>query len=210
MRMWYGRAGLLWWCWFVSVAHADGLQRLDDFLRNVQSFQGRFTQVVSGPPRQGEVLGRRKTSSGDFAISRPNKFRFDYIKPFGQNLVSDGQTLWVYDADLDQLSQRRLAEVMSGTPAVLMAGAGLAELEKVFRLANDPSREKGWEWVRAIPKASETTIQQVRLGFELLPDATVELRVIEVSDSFGQISRMEFADTQRKPVPAARFVFRRP
>lgn len=188
-------------------ARADGMEALDRFLRTVHAAQGQFTQVVTSPPKAGESVGRRKHSSGEFAFARPNKFRFDYRKPFVQNLVSDGHHLWIYDADLDQLTQRRLAEVMQGTPAVLLAGAGLAELRKHFDLRNETPRDSA-QWVRATPKLRDSALQSVVLGFD---GASGDLRVLEVLDGLGQVSRTEFSGLRLNPaLSQSLFVFRKP
>ena len=87
------------------AARADGLESLEQFVRNVASGQARFTQVVTAPARDG-LAAKTRASSGSFAFARPHRFRFDYRKPFEQTIVADGQTLWMYDADLNQATAR--------------------------------------------------------------------------------------------------------
>ena len=188
-----------------GLAHADDMQALEHFLKHVQFARGQFTQVVTSPPKQGETVGKRKTSSGEFAIARPNKFRFDYKKPFEQLMVSDGQTLWVYDADLQQLTQRKLAEVVSGTPAVLLTGSNRAELEKSFVLKSLPDKD-GLQWVQATPRAKDTSIASVELGFE--SGSTGRIAALNVLDGFGQVSQMKLMQVSYEAVPAQLFVYR--
>ena len=83
---------VLAWPFVAASAWADGLQRLEDFVRTVSSGRADFTQVVTAPAREGQAA-RTKTSSGTFEFSRPNRFRFVYRKPFDQTIVADGQTL---------------------------------------------------------------------------------------------------------------------
>lgn len=188
-----------------GVAHADGLQALEYFLKHVQSAKGQFTQVVTSPPKQGEMVGKRKTSSGEFAIARPNKFRFDYTKPFEQLMVSDGQTLWVYDADLQQLTQRRLSEAITGTPAVLLTGSSLVELQKSFTLKSLPDKD-GLQWVQATPRTKETSIVSVELGFD--QGSAGRIAALNVLDGFGQLSQMKLSQVSFGVVPAEQFVYR--
>jgi outer membrane lipoprotein carrier protein len=192
-------------CCAANFAHADGLQALENFLRTAQYAQGQFTQVVINPPKNGETVGRRKTSSGKFAIARPNKFRFEYQKPFEQLMLSDGQTLWIYDVDLQQLTQRKMADVMQGTPAVLLTGSSLKELEKYFVLTAQADRD-GLQWVQAKPRARETTISEVMLGFE--PNGAGKIVALNVTDSFGQISQMKLSNVSYESVGAQQFVFK--
>ena len=103
-------------------AWANGLESLESFVKTVASGRADFTQVVTAPSREGQVA-RSKTSSGSFEFSRPNRFRFVYRKPFEQTIVADGQTLWLYDVDLNQVTARKQSVVLGSTPAALIAAA---------------------------------------------------------------------------------------
>lgn len=177
-------------------AHASGLQRLENFVRTVRSGQAEFTQVVTSPARQGQAP-RVKTSSGKFEFLRPNRFRFDYAKPFVQTIVADGQTLWLYDQDLNQVTARKQSQALGSTPAALIASAAdLKALQGDFELVDVPDSE-GLEWVQATPRAKDSSLQAVRVGFK--GDA---LAVLEVLDSFGQKSVVRFTALQANPALA--------
>ena len=123
-----------------SLARADGLQDLETFLREVKSAQASFTQVVTSPKREGEATVRSKTSSGRFEFQRPGRFRFEYTKPFEQTIVADGQTLWLYDVDLNQVTARKQQDALGSTPAALIAsGTDLKALGEVFELKAAPA-----------------------------------------------------------------------
>jgi outer membrane lipoprotein carrier protein len=187
-------------------ARADGMQALDQFLQTVQYAQGSFVQVVTSPPRQGETVGRKKTSSGLFAISRPNKFRFEYQKPFEQLMLSDGRTVTIFDADLQQLTQRPLKDVMPGTPAVLLTGSNRSDLEKLFQLRNAPDRD-GMQWVVATPRTKDSTIVRIALGFASGAQGA-QINSFEVLDSFGQMSVMKLSQVSHAPVSDQQFVYK--
>ena len=168
-------------------ARADGLSDLESFLRQARQGRASFTQVVSAPRREGEATPRSKTSSGSFEFLRPSRFRFHYLKPFEQLIVADGQTLWLYDADLNQATARRQQEVLGNTPAALIATASdLKGLSSLFTLANAPDAD-GLQWVLATPKSRDGQLQSVRLGFR-----QGQLATLEMLDSFGQRSVMQF------------------
>lgn len=174
-------------------ARADGLSDLESFLRQARQGRASFTQVVTPPLRDGEAVARSKTSSGSFEFLRPSRFRFHYLKPFEQLIVADGQTLWLYDADLNQATARRQQEVLGNTPAALIATASdLKGLSALFTLVNAPDAE-GQQWVLATPKSRDGQLQSVRLGFR-----QGQLATLEMLDSFGQRSVMQFGplDTQ--------------
>ena len=139
---------------FALSAQASGLDSLEQFVKSAKSGRAEFTQVVTSPPRDGQTA-RSKTSSGTFEFARPNRFRFNYKKPFEQTIVADGQTLWLYDADLNQVTTRKQSEVLGATPAALIASApDLGALRKDFDLEAAGDKD-GLEWVQATPKAKE-------------------------------------------------------
>jgi outer membrane lipoprotein carrier protein len=189
-----------------SSAMADGLKALEIFLREVDSAQAGFTQVVTSPKRAGETVARSKASSGRFEFLRPNRFRFEYTKPFPQTIVADGQTLWLYDVDLNQVTARKQQEVLGSTPAALIAaGTDLKALSAVFDLKAAPAQD-GLEWLEAKPKAKDGQLQSVRVGFR-----AGQLAVLEIADSLGQRSVLSFNQWQdNAPLKAEQFRFTPP
>ncbi len=185
------------------------MESLESFVKSVKTGRADFTQVVTPPSRDGQAP-RIKTSTGTFEFSRPGQFKFVYKKPFEQTIVADGQTLWLYDFDLNQVTARKQAQVLNSTPAALIASASdLKALQADFTLAAEPEKDglkDGIEWVNATPKSKDNQVQSVRIGFR----AGV-LAVLEILDSFGQKSRMSFtAFTANMPLEAGTFQFKPP
>jgi outer membrane lipoprotein carrier protein len=176
---------------------AGPVETLRDFVQTVRSGQGRFTQTVTSPDGK-----RRKVSQGVFEFQRPNRFRFVYAKPFEQIIVADGQKVWMYDPDLNQVSVRRLSQALGATPAALLAGGSL---DQDFELAAQPPRD-GLEWVQATPRQRDGTIQTMRVGFR-----GKELAALEVLDPFGQRSLLQFPEFKAHAVvPPEQFRFTPP
>ena len=176
------------------AAHADAVDSLRDFVRDVKTGQAKFTQTVTSADG-----ARKKTSSGSFEFQRPNRFRFAYAKPFEQLIVADGQKVWIYDADLNQASSRKLAQALGSTPAALLAGGAL---DTEFDLKAEPARD-GLDWALATPKAKDGPFQSMRVGFK-----GKELAAVEITDSFGQRSRLVFSEFgSNVALPADRFRF---
>lgn len=174
--------------------HADAVDTLRDFVRDVKSGRAEFTQTVMSPDG-----AKKKTSSGRFEFQRPNRFRFDYLKPFQQQIVADGQKVWIYDADLNQASSRRITQAIGATPAALLAGGNL---EQDFTLKAEPSTG-GLDWALATPKASDGPFQRMKVGFR-----GKELAAVEIVDSFGQTSLLQFTGFAANPaLPESTFRF---
>ena len=186
-----------------------GLESLENFVKNTKSGRAAFTQVVTSPAKEGQAV-KTKTSSGTFEFLRPNRFKFVYKKPFEQSIVSDGQTLWLYDVDLNQVTARKLAQVMNGTPAaVIAAAADLKGLEADFTLAALPDKA-GLQWVQATPKTKDGQLQNISVGFKAT-DKGSELAALEILDSFGQRSLMSFSQFEVNPsLGATLFQFKPP
>ena len=191
------------------LARADGLQSLEGFAKTVQSARATFTQAVTSPTREGQAP-RVKNTSGSFEFQRPGRFRFVYNKPFEQTIVADGQTLWLYDVDLNQVSSRPQAEALGSTPAALVASApDLKALQGSFSLKSEPARD-GQQWVLATPKDAGGQIKSVRVG---LREGTrgPELATLDILDSFGQRSVISFTGFEANPaLPASTFQFKPP
>ena len=167
-------------------AQASGLDSLENFVKSAKSGRAEFTQIVTSPARDGQTA-RSKTSSGTFEFARPNRFRFNYKKPFEQTIVADGQTLWLYDADLRQVTTRKQSEALGATPAALIASApDLTALRKDFSLEAAGTKD-GLQWVQATPKTKEGQLHLVRIGFR-----GNDLVALEILDSFGQRSMLTF------------------
>ena len=188
---------------------ADGLESLGQFLKQARSGRAQFSQVVTSPSKAGQVP-RVKTSSGSFEFQRPGKFRFTYRKPFEQTLLADGQTLWLHDVELNQVTARKQTEVLSSTPAALLTSAAdLQALKADFQFAAEPDRD-GLQWVRATPLVADGQIRSVMVGLRRVA-AGPELAVLDVQDSLGQRSVLTFSAFELNPVLSGNtFVFKTP
>ena len=187
------------------AAQASGLDSLENFVKSARSGHAEFTQVVTGPAKEGQGA-RSKTSSGTFEFARPNRFRFDYKKPFEQVIVADGQTLWLYDVDLNQVTARKQSQVLASTPAALIAAApDLGALRKDFDLEAAGDKD-GLQWVQATPRVKDGQLHSVKVGFR-----GNELAKLEILDSFGQRSVLTFTKMELNvAVSPERFQFKPP
>ena len=169
-----------------SSAHADAVERFKAFVRSTQSARADFEQKVHG--RDGKVT---QQSSGSFVFLRPGRFRWTYAKPVDQLIVGDGERVWIYDRDLNQVTVRRLSRALGSTPAALLAGA--SEVEAAFELRDAGPRD-GLEWLEATPKEREAGFERVRMGF-----GAAGLEAMELVDHFGHTTVLRFSSFQRNP-----------
>jgi outer membrane lipoprotein carrier protein len=171
---------------FASAAAASGIDQLRAFVDGARTGKATFRQVVAG--KSGRVP---QASSGTFAFARPGKFRWSYDKPYAQLLVGDGDKLWIYDRDLNQVIIKKLDRALGATPASLLAGSNAFETNFVLI---DGGNSDGIEFVEAEPKSADTGFDHIRIGFkENLP------RTMELHDSFGQLTQLTFDTFERNP-----------
>ncbi len=167
-------------------AHGATLERLRAFVRDTQTARASFMQTVTD--KNGRVV---QQASGEFALSRPGKFRWSVDKPYQQLLVGDGERVWIYDPDLNQVVKRRNDQALGSTPAALLAGRD--DVEQAFEWRDLPPAD-GLDWLGATPKDKESTFSDIRLGFN-----ASGLAALEISDNFGQHTRITLAGLERNP-----------
>ena len=183
---------------FSGSAQAAALDKLKAFVEGTKSGRADFVQTVA--PKSGR---KTQNAAGSKMFSRPGKFRWTYDKPYYQLIVGDGEKLWVYDRDLNQVSVKKLAAALGSSPAALLAGDNA--LEKNFDLKEGGTAD-GIEWVDAQPKSQDAGFQFLRIGF--VGDT---LRAMELTDSFGQVTTIAFERFERNPpLPAGQFRFTPP
>ena len=180
-----------------TAVRADAVDRLRQFLETTKLLRADFSQTVL--PKNGR---KPQFSSGSMAIARPHKFRWQIEKPYTQLIVGDGEKVWLHDPELNQVTVKKQGAALAGSPAALLAGEGIAVLEKSFVL-KDAGLRDGLEWLDATPKNTDSGFEKVRIGF-----AGAELRAMELTDSFGQQTSLLFSKVEKNPaLPAATFRF---
>lgn len=179
-------------------AQGDGPTLLGQFLQTARSGRAQFTQVVTAVPKAGQPA-RQRSSSGTLEFQRPGRFRFTYKKPFEQTLVADGQTLWLHDPDLQQVTARAQSQVLGSTPlALIISATDLSGLQKDFQLQAEPARD-GLQWVKATPRRTDGQVQYILAGLRST-ERGPELSALEVLDALGQRSVLSFSAFELNPV----------
>jgi outer membrane lipoprotein carrier protein len=163
---------------FSLNASAEGISDLNAFVSNVSSMSSEFSQVVLD--KKGSKL---QDVEGVMLFKRPNKFRWDYLKPYQNQIISDGDRLYMYDQDLRQVSINPIAKVGGSTPLLIIAGKNI---EKYFILKNIEAPVGGEanqniNWVEAIPKEEGAGFTKIILGL-----TENKLSVMKIVDAFEQ------------------------
>lgn len=182
----------------MALAKQPARAQLEQFSSAVQNLSASFEQTAFDP--DGRMTER---SSGDLALARPNRFRWDYLEPDAQRIVADGDNIWIYDVELEQVSVRPQAEDDRQSPlSVLLDPAALEEQYEIESLDTPDDHS----WLRLRPKTPDGAFDYVDLG--LADDTLVLMRMV---DSIGQRTEIRFSDWRRNTALApASFQFQPP
>ncbi len=179
---------------FFQPVTAGALEDLERYYLEVETLQGRFEQFTLD--ERDQLVDE---SSGEFVIARPDRFHWSYTAPFRQEIVADGERLWIFDVELDQVTVHIQGGVLGSAPVQLLSG-DYAGLEEAFEILPEDG------FIRLLPRDPDQAFDQARLGFR--DGAPVAL---EVDDALGQTTRVEFVELQvNAPVDADRFRFEPP
>jgi len=180
------------------LSNADGSASLKNFYEKTQALRADFHQIVSD--KKGQKI---QDVYGQMQLKRPNKFRWDYNKPFEQQIISDGKQVWLYDTELAQVTVRELSKALGASPAALLAGED--SLDKNFRLVSAYRKDK-LDWVSTNPKDKDSGFDNISLGFK--DDVLQEMIML---DSFGHLTKIVFTNLETNPVIDAKtFLFKPP
>jgi len=184
----------------LSTAQAGAAKdKLLAFYNDVNSMRATFTQTTLDS--RFKAAGE---SAGTLVMQRPGKFRWTYTSPYEQIIVADGEKLWIYDSDLEQITVNKLDTALGNTPALLLSGGG--SLEKNFKIIEMHLKIDGLDWIELFPKEEDASFTSVRLAF-----GKKGLSRMELVDGFGQTTRMLFTDVQNNPkIDATVFKFKPP
>jgi len=184
---------------FSSHAPAAAIASLNNFVDKVQTFRAEFSQTLLD--QNFQILQK---TGGSMLFARPGKFRWSYETPYQQLIVGDGEYVWFYDQDLEQVTVRKLDLTLGSTPAALLAGG--KTIEQDFDLQEIEAQGE-LEWLEAIPKSEETSFELIRLGFS----HAGELREMILRDNLGQFTWLIFSQAEQNPeLPDTLFQFTTP
>lgn len=183
----------------IAPVQADTARdRLDHFFQEMESFQADFEQVVL--TEQDEVM---QATEGRVYLKRPNQFRWNYEKPYTQQIIADGQFLWTYDEDLAQATVQEMDAVLGRTPVMLLSQP--RPLEEDFHVEEQGEIE-GMNWLALTPREAGSDFERLLIGMD-----EGQVRMMVLYDQFGQQTRIRFGDMDINPdIPAARFRFEPP
>lgn len=169
-----------------TAAHAAGsIEKLRAFIADTRGAKASFSQTQLD--KKGKAIN---ATSGKLTFQRPGRFRWEYEKPYEQTIVGDGEKLWIYDKDLNQVTVKKLDGALGSSPAALLAGSN--EIEDHYQLSARGVKG-GLDWLEAFPR-EESMFQRVRMGFK-----GNSLEAMELIDHLGQTTSIRFSKLEKNP-----------
>lgn len=183
---------------FSPLVHANGEQQLRAFLNDLDSLRADFEQKLFN--ESGELL---ETAVGKLYLERPGKFNWTYTTPYQQKILTDGETLWIHDQDLEQVTIRDMEQGLQATPAAILGGT--ANIDDLYTI-REMGELEGYEWVRLESNNDDSQYSDVRMGFD-----GSKLGMMILSDNLGQTTRIDFSSIELNvDIDASRFEFTPP
>lgn len=178
-------AGMLACASTFSYAEAEKRDDLEVFMQDLKSLHAEFSQQVLSA--EGTV---RETSTGKVDIERPGKFYWEYEKPYRQTIIANGEKIWVYDKDLEQVTIKSFKQALGSTPALLFSSGG--DLHEAFDIEELATENQGESLFELTPKDTQAQFESMYLNF-----TNGALQSLELHDNLGQISTITFLNQQR-------------
>ncbi len=166
----------------IPQAHAEGEAELNA-LFSYKTLKADFTQEIIDQQRNVQQQMR-----GRLVIQRPGKFRWNYQAPYEQEIVADGNKVWLYDVDLEQVTVKPQDQALAGSPASLLSTQ--SKLESEFKIRT-VQRNDGLQWFELTPKVKESGFEHILLGLK-----QKRLYRLEIKDGFGQQTDIQFDNVQ--------------
>ncbi len=163
---------------------ADSLSEFRAFTKDLTALTGEFTQEVRD--KNGRVS---RNSTGSFVISRPGKFKFTYVKPYKQTIISDGVTVWLHDEDLNQVTVRTIGDSLAEQPLALLVDPQSAD--KLFDLKAAPA-EGSLRVVSANAKKADAAVKEIAITLVGGQPAELVWR-----DGWQNVNTLRFASLSR-------------
>ena len=189
---------------FSGTAHAgEAEDRLRAFTDGLQSLEAKFTQQVFDADKR-----IKETSQGSLALSAPRLFRWKYDAPFPQLIVADGDNVWIYDEDLEQVTVKNQSTEEAQSPLTVLIDP--AQLDREYTFAESGQRDN-LVWLTLTPKSDEAPFTKAEIGFDAKADANASLKRMVLTDPLGQRNEVTFRQlTRNPPLDAKLFAFTPP
>lgn len=174
---------------------SSGLKEFLAKLQGVENFQAAFVQTSRA--QGGEILQQMQ---GTLSVAKPGKMRWETEDPYAQLVVSDGQLIWVYDMDLEQVTIRNMDQRVQETPALLLSG-DTDQIDASFVVSYEASGKNSL--FQLVPKDPSQLFQSLEFHYE-----GKILQRMMIFDAAGQVTEIAFSEQKaNEAIDEQAFIF---
>ena len=198
-------AVIFWTAW----GHAQ-TPSLEEIIARVQQqydthsdFKARFVQESLV-----KSLGKKQISEGAVSFKKPGKMRWSYQKPFKQEIISDGKTLWNYRVEDKQVMVGQMSQAVQGrVPSTFLAGLGNLQRDFQARWMKEPSPKEPYS-LELTPHEIQGSLEKL---FLLVDRGNYQILEARIQDVMGNTTQIRFSQIQfDNRLPDSLFTFTPP
>ncbi len=193
----------------VAANETEATLALNRALAKLGSLDAKFSQTTTttaptavAPSRGLTPSHMNRNYSGTMQVKRPGQFRWETTSPMQQLIVTNGQTVWIYDPDLEQATRQQMDSQVGNTPALLLSGQP-DQIKKAFRVTQPSANVASFV---LYPRSKDSSFESLTIRFKGdLPSQMI------LQDSLGQKTDIQFSNVKLNPSLSDQlFVFQPP
>ena len=175
------------------------LTRLQRHYRDTNSFSAKFNEVIT------TVGAPQRERSGVVSFRKPGRMRWEFAAPEVQTIVSDGEMLYSYDPELNQVVQTPLKQALKSSSATSFL-LGMGNINRDFKAAFANSIAS--DGLVHLLLDSKGGGYKIEIG---LDPKTYNLMTLTLTDQLGDVTKVDFSDIHNNvELPDSTFAFKTP
>ena len=143
----------------MSASAVSASDQLSQRLERIDTLSSPFKQTLFNT--KGQAMD---TQEGRMALKRPGLFYWHVTSPIAQTIIADGERLWVYDIELEQVTVQSLVGDTSQRPAMLLTQDPKSFLQ-AYSVEKLKQSDPG-DWYILTPKNAGGQFTWLQLYFE--------------------------------------------
>jgi outer membrane lipoprotein carrier protein len=181
----------------INFLFAQPSSDLSILLNKNESFQGSFNQIVFD--NQGQII---EEANGKVIFKKPHFFKWIYKKPHQNQIISDGEIIYIYDPDLSQVIMSQFSQSNSNNPSLIFFQKNI---EKFFKVTTKSIN--GELWYRCQSLSDDADYETLELKF----DSQGKVLAMNIIDRLKNKILVNFEDIQTNiKINEATFLFNVP
>ena len=188
--------GLAWPA--MAAMDQPGRDELNRFATDLETLHAKFEQRVMRSDG-----GVEDESSGEVWLQSPHFFRWEYGGEFPEQVIADGERIWIFDEVLEQVTVKPQAEFNNDSPLVILTD--IKRLDELFEV-REAGDIDGMVLLELRAHSAESEFDRMLVGL-----SEGRLQMLAMEDAFGMRTEIRFNELQKNlPLESSLFQFTPP